>query len=304
MNNEQPADHLRQAKLHIQGNDLGAAIKVLEQLLVEKPKHRDGLYYLAVCFRKGRKFPEALKIIDRLLENHPDYGRAYQERGHSLLSMNDPAAAGVAFLRAVELNDALTASWRALAAYYRSAGDHNAASNALARAKTLEALPRELSTVASLINEDKLYLAEQICRDYLRKDKTHPEGMRLLAEIGSKLQILDDAEFLLESCVEFHPDFVRAKMDYVQILHRRQKFRAAHEQAQQLILKEPDNTSFEILLANEEQAVGNFDRALELYDRALAKMPELHTIYTAKGHALKTIGRTEEAIEGVPRWVS
>ena len=69
----------------------------------------------------------------------------------------------------------------------------------------MASLPQELLTASSLIHEDRLFLAEQLCRQYLRQDKQHPEGMRLLAEIGSKLQILDDAEFLLESCVEFHP---------------------------------------------------------------------------------------------------
>ena len=269
----------------------------LKELLTDQPNHRDGLYYLSYCLRKLKKFERALSTLDRLVEHHSGYGRAYQERGHTLLSMNQPDAAGESFLRAVELNDALPASWRALSAYYSVAGDKEAADNAMRRASALEALPRELSTVASLVNEEKLYLAEQICRNYLRKDKTHPEGMRLLAEIGSKLQILDDAEFLLESCVEFHPEFVRARMDYVQILHRRQKFRAAHAQARALLEKEPGNASFEILLANEEQAVGEFDAALDLYDSALKKVPNLHTVYTAKGHALKTIGRTEQAIE-------
>ncbi|MEM7359568.1 MAG: sulfotransferase [Pseudomonadota bacterium] len=293
---EENSDHLNKAKLLIKRGELAAALLTLDKLLAERPNHRDGLYYLAVCLRKLNQLPKAMSTLTRLIDHHPDYGRAYQERGHALLSMNEPDAAGEAFLRAVELNDALPASWRALATYYQVAGNSKAANNAMRRAKTLEALPIQLSTVASLLNENKLYLAEQICREYLRQDKTHPEGMRLLAEIGSKLQILDDAEFLLESCVEFHPEFVRARMDYVQILHRRQKFGAALEQAQTLYKQEPENPSFEVLLANEEQAMGNFDRALALYDKAVKKVPDLHTIYTAKGHALKTIGRADEAI--------
>jgi len=290
------AQHLQQAKKYIQQGKSNAALTLLQDVLNEAPNHRDGLYYFAVCQRILNQNSEALLTLERLITNYPDYGRAYQECGHNYLSLNNPDKAGTAFLKAVELNDALTASWRALVVHFESLGNRPSAVHAMQKVKNLAALPPELSTVASLINENKLYLAEQICRQYLRKDKTHPEGMRLLAEIGSKLQILDDAEFLLESCVELHPAYIRARMDYVQVLHRRQKFHAALDQAQSLFDTQPTNSAFEILLANEEQAVGNFDRALALYDRVIAKETELHTVYTAKGHALKTVGRADEAV--------
>ena len=188
-NAAQQHDPLKQAKHLIQRGDLKRAEITLDQLLAQKPLHRDGLYYKAVCQRKRQDFPAAMATLDRLIEHHGDYGRAYQERGHNFLSLNQPDNAGEAFLAAVERNDALSASWRALSLYYKSANDLQAAEQALKRAQILESMPRELSTVASLVNENKLYLAEQICREYLRKDKTHPEGMRLLAEIGSKLRL-------------------------------------------------------------------------------------------------------------------
>jgi len=169
------------------------------------------------------------------------------------------------------------------------------------QAKALASLPQELLTASSLIHEDRLFLAEQLCRQYLRQDKKHPEGMRLLAEIGSKLQILDDAEFLLESCVEFHPSFHRARLEYVQVLHKRQKFQQALSQAQILYELAPENLAFEIALANEFQAVGEFDKALQSYDSALKKQPDLPSVLTAKGHALKTVGRTDEAIKTYQR---
>ncbi len=290
------AELLQAAKQHIQQNRLTHATLKLQSILDSKPVHRDALYYLAVCQRREQQFHDALKTLDQLVTHHPDYGRAYQECGHNWLSLNNPQKASAAFMKAVELNDALIASWRALVNHFSEQGQQEAAAHAMQQAKNLQSLPGELVTVASLINENKLYLAEQICRQYLRKDKTHAEGMRLLAEIGSKLQVLDDAEFLLESCVEFHPDYVRARMDYVQILHRRQKFKAALEQAQTLHDKQPSNVSFEVMLANELQAVGSFDEALDRYDRALQAQPNLHTVHTAKGHALKTMGWAEQAV--------
>ena len=120
--------------------------------------------------------------------------------------------------------------------------------------------------------------------------------MRLLAELGMKLQILDDAEYLLESCVEFSPNHQRARLDYVQVLHKRQKFKKALQQAEILHANHPENLSFEITLATEKQAVGDFDDALKIYDNLLKREQPMPSIHSACGHALKTIGRTEDAV--------
>ncbi len=57
--------------------------------------------------------------------------------------------------------------------------------------------------------EGRLLRAEEICRHFLKKQPRNVEGMRLLAEIGSRFGVLDDAEFLLESAVAFDPDNVQ-----------------------------------------------------------------------------------------------
>ena len=288
---------LQTAKKFLQQNKLEQAKDCLTQILESQPAHREALYYSAVAERQQKNVSAAKEAIERLLKHHNDYGRGHQEQGHLLLSQNLAAEALTAYKRAVELNPALVSSWGAMVKLLDNGGDRDGAIKAMQQAKALASLPQELLTASSLIYEDRLFLAEQLCRQYLRQDKQHPEGMRLLAEIGSKLQILDDAEFLLESCVEFHPGFHRARLEYVQVLHKRQKFQKALNQAQILYELAPENLVFEIALANEFQAVGEFDKALQSYDSALKKQPDLPSVLTAKGHALKTVGRTDEAIK-------
>ena len=62
--------------------------------------------------------------------------------------------------------------------------------------------------------------------------------MRLLALIGAKLHVLDDAEFLLESALEFDPNNFQVRTDYIGILQRRQKFSQALDQAKLIQRKE------------------------------------------------------------------
>ena len=82
-----------------------------------------------------------------------------------------------------------------------------------------------------MIAEGKLLRAEDICRDFLKKVPHHIEAMRLLADIGLKLGVLSDAEFLLESAVLFAPDNAQVRMDYVQALNRRQVYDKAPAQS-------------------------------------------------------------------------
>ncbi len=287
---------LKKAKLQLREGDLQSETATLKDILSAQPAHREGLYYLAVCMRQSGNNTMAADLLSILINAHPRYGRAYQERGHNFAAMQEAEAATAAFEKAVALNPALLASWQALQGRYQYLGAEDKAEEAGNHVRWLTAMPPELQTVTSLLHEEKLYVAEQICRQFLSRQPHHKEAMRLLADIANKLQILDEAEFLLDSCVEFHPDYHRARLDYVQVLHKRQKFVKALDQARHLHHSEPLNLLYEVTLAAEQQAVGNFDEALYIYDDVLSKHGDLPKVFSARGHALKTIGRTDDAI--------
>jgi tetratricopeptide (TPR) repeat protein len=291
-------DHLlKQAKLQLQQGQLAGASSILQEILSQHPEHREALYYLGVCQRQAGDNVSAAETLQQLRSAHPEYGRGYQETGHNLNAVNECEIAASAFEKAVQLNPALLGSWRALRTWYQASGQEKKEREAENHIRWLSELPAELQTVSSLIFEDKLFIAEQICRQFLKLQPHHKEAMRLLADIGNKLQILDEAEFLLESCVEFYPDYHRARLDYVQVLHKRQKFKLALEHAQTLHHAEPRNVLYEVTLAAEQQAIGNFDEALYIYDQLLTREGKLPRVYSARGHALKTIGRTADAVE-------
>ena len=120
--------------------------------------------------------------------------------------------------------------------------------------------------------------------------------MRLLALIGAKLHVLDDAEFLLESALEFDPNNLQVRMDYIGVLQRRQKFSDALEQAKLIQQSDPEQNSFKLVYANALAAAGKYEEALELYLNELPKQPNNATLQMAMGHAYKTIGNQKKAI--------
>jgi len=289
----QPEQIIKQSQLLIKKGYLNDASTNLNKLLVEHPGHIEGIYCLAVCQRKQQKHVDAMANLEQILVKIPEHGRAHQEQGYIYKELGKTSNAIAAFEKAVALNPALFGSWRVLAAepsYPRRQEAKN-------HADWLASLPPELVSVSSLIHQKQLHRAEWLCRHFLKGKPHHPEAMRLLAELGTKFQILDDAEFLLASCLQFDPNFKRARLDYVHVLHKRQKFHKALEQANILLDSDPNNSSFKIGLGNAQQATGDFSAAIKTFENVLQNNANNYSIHLTLGHALKTMGRVEDAIK-------
>lgn len=289
-------EQLKAAQTALQASEFAKGLALAENLLAEQRRDPEALYLAAVANRYLGKHSDAEKHLGALHQAMPEYGRAWQEEGHLALALGDKTKALEAFARATRFNPALTASWREQAKLLSTAGRNAEAAASEAQLERLSSLPRELIAVTNHLHEGRLLRAEEICRHFLRSNPKNVEGMRLLAKIGIELGILDDAEFLLESAVAFEPDNIQLKLDYTDVLRRRQKFGKARAQAQALHDSDPGNPMFQSLLAIESMQTGDYDRAFELFDAVLVKLPRDPATLTSKGHALKTLGQTDEAI--------
>ncbi|MHA6334023.1 tetratricopeptide repeat-containing sulfotransferase family protein [Qipengyuania sp. CAU 1752] len=287
---------LNEAREALQSGDFERGLASAENLLATWPDDAEALYMAAVAQRFLKRYVAAGQILQRLHAASPEYGRAWQEAGHLARDAGNRDAAIAAYARAVQFNPVLEASWTAQAQLLEADARLVEAQAARAQAERLRKLPRELLAVANHLHEGRLLRAEEICRAFLQKNPRNVEGMRLLAQIGIKLGILDDAEFLLESAVAFQPDNVQLRLDYMDALRRRQKFAQSREQAESLHQGEPDNPLFQSHLAIESMQTGDYDRAFDLFEQVLAKIPGDPATLTSRGHALKTTGQSEEAV--------
>ncbi|MCB1646471.1 MAG: sulfotransferase, partial [Pseudomonadales bacterium] len=284
-------DRVRQL---MQSGSFSAAVSLLVEVLERTPQHTEALFLLAACHRYLHAYPDALIVLKQLTALDENYGRAWQETGHVHLALNNTQLAIDAFKIAVAKNPALLPSWQKLSALVpQESPTHQ---QALRQTAYLSSLPKALLSASNMLNEGKLYRAEQICRHFLQSHPKHVEGMRMLAAIGMKYDILDDAEFLLESALTFEPDHLGARSDYIAVLQKRQKFGKAFEEATRLLSADPENPVFRTIYANQCMAVGRFREALELYEDLSAIITADPTFYLTWGHGLKTVGNTETAI--------
>ena len=287
---------LKDAQEALQANAFERGLALAEAILADVPNDAEALYIAAVANRYLARYQDAQDYLDRLHSQIPEYGRAWQEAGHLARATGDTEQAIEAYGRAVRFNPALAASWRAQAKLLEAAGRMGEATTARSQERRLLALPKELIAVTHHLHEGRPLRAEEICRHFLRRNPKNVEAMRLLAQIGLRLGILDDAEFLLESAAAFEPDNIQVRLDYIDVLRKRQKFAHSCEEAEALYKRDPDSPLFQSHLAIESMQTGNYDRAFELFDSVLARLPGDPATLTSRGHALKTVGDQERAV--------
>ena len=247
----------------------------MQALLDAEPDNIEAQYALAVAQRHQHRWMTAISTLSKILRYQPHFGRAYQEVGYNHIALKQYTRAGAAFEKAITADPSLINSWKCLVKLYQDTGNQEKQAAAQEQVDFLSELPVELLGVISYLSDDKLIDAERLCNHFLRSNKTHAEGMRLLAEIATRNMVYKDAEFLLESCVEFHPEHVNARMQYANLLLKIQKFSIALEQAELLLQRYPNDCDRVLsLYANACTGVGKNETAIKSYEKLMEAHPE------------------------------
>ena len=271
-------------------------LRLIKNNLSSKPDHMDSLYLAAVCSRYLKRYTDAESYLKKLLSIAPDMGRAYQELAHLNRDKGNKVQSIGYYRQATEHNPALLASWNELHKFSLESNNRLSAKHALEKIEHLKSLPNILLHINQIFNEGNIKEAEKKCREFLTVNPTNTHAMSILSDIASRLGHLNDAEFLLESAVKLNPSDSEIRKKYLLILRKRQKFTKTMEQADILIEQFPDNLSFQAQKAIEVMQNGDHEESIRLLDKILKKAPLDPNTLTAKGHAEKTLGKTNDAI--------
>ena len=260
----------------------------------ESLQKKDYFYLISVCYRYLNEPNKALINLDKLIQIDPNYGRAYQEIGHTNILLKDKNKALKAYLRAVRHNPSLQSSWLGILALENK--NEELINFVEQNVIYLKDLPPELKTVISFTHEGKLSRADRICREYLRDHPHDIEAMRLLANIGRDLNIYEDAEFLLESALLFDPDNAKIKYDYINILTKRQKYGEALKHAQKFYNEDKNNINAMKLLSTALFRTDRYKEAIDIYNEILKLEPKNTDVMLSMGHLYKTSGEIDKSI--------
>jgi tetratricopeptide (TPR) repeat protein len=260
---------------------------------------RDALLLAARDLRAQQRIPEALAALARLQAQHPRFSRLCQERGHCHVLLRDAPAAIEALREAVRLNPTLPASWDMLEQLYRMLGETAQAATAGQHLASLKQLPSEVVVANSLFADGDLAPAEEVIRDYLRKDGDNVGALRLLARIRKERDAPDEAESLLKSVIARAPDYHAARLDYAMVLLQGQKHLQARREAEHLLSHDPDNREYLKQYGAACVGLGDHEPVIDLYESLLAQAQsdaEVADLRLWRANALKITGRQQAAI--------
>jgi tetratricopeptide (TPR) repeat protein len=292
---------LKRAKEAIANKRFEFAIKELTPAIGGDASNEEALYLLAVAQRYSGRNKAALATLGRLHQCAPGHGRAYQEEGHNLKVLGEPEFALRAYAWACHYNPALVASFKGQLQILRQLDRPQAFGQVSEELIRLKKLPKALLAAIDLLSQGKALKAEELCRKVLMQEPANVEAMRVLADIGMRLGVLEDSETLLSSAHELDPSNVPIHIEYIQVLRKRQRFAEAREQSLKLLASNTENPQFISLAAVEAMQSGDFEDALALFSRVLEKIPEDSVTLTSIGHAEKTRGNYEEAVSAYHR---
>lgn len=280
------------------------ALEQADAILEVHPRDARTNYLRAVTLRHLGRHTEAVELLRALAKGTRDVAVIHQELGRALHAVGRIDDAIEALREAVRIDPGLAGSWKLLGESLHAEGDAAEASEALHQAMAATHTHPGILKALDLIEQERYGMAEGICRDYLQRHPDDVTVIRLLAEIGIRLGVREDPEILLEDCLKLAPDFHLARNTYANALSQAQKYEQALAEVAYLEKVEPQNVSHSVLAASIEVMVGNYETAVERYQQLTERYPRHAQLQNSLGHALKTVGRQQEAIAAYRRAIA
>lgn len=284
--------------------DAGLAAEQALEILKAAPGHPLARLILGAAYRIGGRTHAALGILEPLAREQAGMAPAQLELGIALGEAGRTAESIAALRRALLLKPDSADAWRALADQLDAQGDAAGADEA--RARYLQSAtrdPRLLGAASALVRND-LPVAEARLRAHLKAYPTDIAALRMLAEVAGRIERYQDAQQLLERCLELAPGFDPARHNYALVLNRQGKADLALPHVERLLATEPRNPGYRNLHAAVLANLGDYLGSIRIYEAVLREFPQQSKVWMSYGHSLRTAGRLPEGIAAYQRAIA
>ncbi len=285
------------------GQDPALAEAQAREILVAMPGHPEALLLMAAALRRQGRAEPGLELLEPVIRAHPNWPPVHLEAGLAFADLGIGRAAIAALSRAVSLDGRLSAGWDALTDQLLLVGDEAGAARARAQQIAASVSDPELMQAASALIANDLPVAERLLKPYLARHPTHVAAIRMLAEVAARLGRNEDAQALLERCLELAPGFVEARYNHATVLYRLTRAEEALAELDPLVAANPRHAGYRNLKAAVLGRLGDYAGAIALYEAVLAEHPNQPKGWMSLGHSYKTIGRQADSVAAYRRTI-
>jgi len=271
--------------------------------LAMRPNDPRGLLIVASARRRQGDPTSALAILKPLAAAFPRAAHTRYELGMTLAAKDQPEQAIAALRQAVALKPDLAEAWRALGELLFAKGDNAGADAAFSAHDRAMIRDPALAIAADPLYGGRLDEAERRLRDLMTARPHDAAVHRLLGETLSRMGRFEAAEIVLDHALHLDPSHDGARFSYAHTLFSQQKAPQAIIALEPLITKYMAEAPYLNLLAACLNLVGDFEKAIQINERLLETYPKQPKIWLNYGHALRTVGRRDEAIAAYKRCI-
>ncbi|THD62283.1 sulfotransferase [Phenylobacterium sp.] len=282
-------------------SDPGEAARAAEQMLRAAPNDPRLLLILGSARRRLGAFAAAKAVLAPLARAYPRAANTQYELGLTLIALGEAAVGEAALRQAVGLNRDLADAWRALGDLRFQAGDGVGAEAAYAEQQRAAVTDPALRPAAEALFAGRVGEAEQMLRAHLARRLGDAQATRLLAEAYLRQARYADAEVLFARALELEPGHDGARFSLADALFRQQKAPQALLEIDRLLARAPDDPAYLNLQAACLALVGEDALVLAIYEALLGAYPKQPRLWLNYGHALRTVGRREDAVAAFRR---
>ncbi|OOG48685.1 tetratricopeptide repeat-containing sulfotransferase family protein [Rhodanobacter sp. C01] len=282
-------------------SDPAQAVEQLTEILKVAEGHPAALRLLAKARSLQGDPQAALDILMPLARTQPNWAMVHLDLGVALGRDGRGQEAIDALRRAVALKPDLPQAWRLLGDHLMAAGEQDAADAAYASHVRHSTRDPRLLDAAIALAENRIPTAEAALREHLKQAPTDVAAIRMFAEVAARLGRNEDALNLLARCLELAPSFDAARQNYALVLHRNNQPEQALVELERLLAAEPGHPGCRNLKAAVLCRIGDYEPAIRIYTDLLEHYPRNAKVWVSYGHALKTAGHGERAIDAYRR---
>ena len=253
------------ARLALKEQKLSEALNIATDTSQRFPDDVEGMGVLGACLRAKSKADESLKVLNRAIEQNPNYAEALINRGLIRLSQENKPEALADLELAHRLKPHIRQIWELVVGLKVEAQEYSGA-------------------ILLLINMIEI----------------DPEDEKLLATLALCHQHLKDFNSAIEAynkALVIKPDYAEAYINLGSALKEQGKLEEAIEAYNKALAIKPGHAEAYYNMGITLQEQGKLEEAIEAYNKALAIKPDYAQAYNDMGNALQEQGKLEEAIE-------
>jgi predicted Zn-dependent protease len=281
--------------------DPSSAEREARRALLAAPRDPGGNLILGSALRRQGKAAAALTVLQPLARALPKAALGHFELGMTLADLGRSAEALKALRASTSLDRENPDAWRALGALLFEAGDAPAAEAAFAEHRRAMVRDPRLRPAADALYRGRPDTAEAVLRPIVAAAPNDLAALSLLADALTGQSRHAEAAPILARLSERAPHDGQTRFRLARALFHQQKGVEAAAHLERLLAAEPQNAAYRNLMASTLALLGEFERALGVHEPMLAAHPNQPQIWINYGHALRAVGRTDEALAAFRR---